>query len=130
MALHHFSALVAINENRFRVCVDRVVHFSPVTAIERDETRQDEAALRRDALIGQLAMLGGVLVLAIPEYSAVEPSIAVELGQVLDDYVIGQDRAKKVLSVVVHNHYKRLNHQTKQNDVERVHARFAEYAIT
>ena len=31
---------------------------------------------------------------------------------------IGQDHAKKVLSVAVHNHYKRLNHQTKHNDVE------------
>ena len=38
--------------------------------------------------------------------------------KVLDDYVIGQDHAKKVLSVAVHNHYKRLNHQTKHNDVE------------
>jgi len=33
-------------------------------------------------------------------------------------YVIGQSHAKKVLSVAVHNHYKRLNHQTKHNDVE------------
>jgi ATP-dependent Clp protease ATP-binding subunit ClpX len=41
-----------------------------------------------------------------------------ELRKVLDDYVIGQDHAKKVLSVAVHNHYKRLNHQTKQDDVE------------
>jgi ATP-dependent Clp protease ATP-binding subunit ClpX len=32
--------------------------------------------------------------------------------------VIDQDHAKKVLSVAVHNHYKRLNHQTKHNDVE------------
>jgi ATP-dependent Clp protease ATP-binding subunit ClpX len=32
--------------------------------------------------------------------------------------VIGQDHAKKVLSVAVHNHYKRLNHATKNNDVE------------
>ena len=32
--------------------------------------------------------------------------------------MIGQDPAKKVLSVAVHNYYKRLNHQTKQNDVE------------
>src|SRR5579885_649104 len=35
-----------------------------------------------------------------------------------DDYVIGQDHAKKVLSVAVHNHYKRLNHAQKNNDVE------------
>ena len=41
-----------------------------------------------------------------------------EIREVLDDYVIGQDHAKKVLSVAVHNHYKRLNHAQKNNDVE------------
>ena len=41
-----------------------------------------------------------------------------EIREVLDDYVIGQSHAKKVLSVAVHNHYKRLNHATKNNDVE------------
>jgi len=37
---------------------------------------------------------------------------------VLDSYVIGQGHAKRVLSVAVHNHYKRLNHASKNNDVE------------
>ena len=41
-----------------------------------------------------------------------------EIIKVLDDYVIGQSFAKKVLSVAVHNHYKRLAHASKNNDVE------------
>ena len=42
-----------------------------------------------------------------------------EICNVLDDYVISQKFAKEILSVAVHNHYKRLNHETKNNkDVE------------
>ncbi|WP_366554925.1 ATP-dependent Clp protease ATP-binding subunit ClpX [Aquibaculum sediminis] len=41
-----------------------------------------------------------------------------DICEVLDDYVIGQSHAKRVLSVAVHNHYKRLAHGQKNNDVE------------
>ncbi|MCF6443727.1 ATP-dependent Clp protease ATP-binding subunit ClpX [Nereida sp. MMG025] len=41
-----------------------------------------------------------------------------EICEVLDDYVIGQAKAKRVLSVAVHNHYKRLNHAGKGGDIE------------
>ena len=41
-----------------------------------------------------------------------------EIKEILDQYVIGQQRAKKVLSVAVYNHYKRLNYKGKKDDVE------------
>ena len=41
-----------------------------------------------------------------------------EICDVLDDYVIGQFLAKRVLSVAVHNHYKRLNYPSNSGDVE------------
>jgi ATP-dependent Clp protease ATP-binding subunit ClpX len=41
-----------------------------------------------------------------------------EICETLNDYVIGQERAKRVLSVAVHNHYKRLKHSGKSGDVE------------
>src|SRR3989449_5844381 len=41
-----------------------------------------------------------------------------EIRQILDQYVIGQDLAKKILSVAVYNHYKRLDTSVKEDDVE------------
>jgi ATP-dependent Clp protease ATP-binding subunit ClpX len=41
-----------------------------------------------------------------------------EIKEVLDDYAIGQNYAKRVLAVAVHNHYKRLAHAAKNGDVE------------
>ncbi len=42
----------------------------------------------------------------------------VEIKCILDQYVVGQDRAKKILSVAVHNHYKRIELKLDKNDVE------------
>ncbi len=44
--------------------------------------------------------------------------IPAEIKENLDDYVIGQKGAKKILSVAVYNHYKRLDTRVKQNDIE------------
>ena len=41
-----------------------------------------------------------------------------EINMILDEYVIGQDKAKKILSVAVYNHYKRLEQGIKNTDVE------------
>ena len=41
-----------------------------------------------------------------------------EIKNILDEYVVGQDRAKKVLSVAVHNHYKRIESRVQMDDVE------------
>ncbi|MBX7115668.1 MAG: ATP-dependent Clp protease ATP-binding subunit ClpX [Myxococcaceae bacterium] len=41
-----------------------------------------------------------------------------EIKSILDEYVIGQERAKKVLSVAVHNHYKRIESRVQMDDVE------------
>ncbi len=43
-----------------------------------------------------------------------------EINKVLDDYVIGQEQAKKILSVAVYNHYKRLNASQNEDDIELV----------
>jgi len=42
----------------------------------------------------------------------------VEIKKILDHYVIGQERAKKILSVAVHNHYKRISPKTEADDIE------------
>ncbi len=50
--------------------------------------------------------------------SSVGVPAPIEICDVLDDYVIGQVKAKRVLSVAVHNHFKRLEHVPKDDDVE------------
>ena len=44
--------------------------------------------------------------------------VPVDINQSLDDYVIGQERAKRILSVAVYNHYKRLNNRSGKEDIE------------
>jgi ATP-dependent Clp protease ATP-binding subunit ClpX len=41
-----------------------------------------------------------------------------DIRRILDEYVIGQDRAKKILSVAVHNHYKRIDHKSASDEIE------------
>ena len=41
-----------------------------------------------------------------------------DIKRILDEYVIGQDRAKKILSVAVHNHYKRIDHKSSSDEIE------------
>ncbi|MGO7223741.1 ATP-binding protein, partial [Rhizobium ruizarguesonis] len=41
-----------------------------------------------------------------------------DIIKVLDEYVLGQRQAKKILSVAVHNHYQRLAHASKNGEVE------------
>ena len=43
-----------------------------------------------------------------------------EIKEVLDQYVVGQDRAKKALAVSVYNHYKRVNHQGVMDEVDPI----------
>ena len=48
----------------------------------------------------------------------VEMLVPAEIKKVLDDYVIGQEEAKKTLSVAVYNHYKRINSESALDDIE------------
>jgi ATP-dependent Clp protease ATP-binding subunit ClpX len=53
-----------------------------------------------------------------PQQTALPTLTPHEIKETLDQYVIGQEDAKKALSVAVYNHYKRVNHQGMLDDVE------------
>ena len=53
-----------------------------------------------------------------PSFGPVKLPAPAEMKKILDEYVIGQERAKRALSVAVYNHYKRINRKQSRNDVE------------
>ena len=55
---------------------------------------------------------------AISDLETLESLKPAEIKEILDQYVIGQDEAKKALAVAVYNHYKRINHIEDESDVE------------
>jgi ATP-dependent Clp protease ATP-binding subunit ClpX len=69
---------------------------------------------------------------AAPESAATKPAFRLvkpsEIKKVLDEHVIGQDHAKKVLSVAVYNHYKRLNFEANQSNPAEAAALPAEFS--
>lgn len=75
--------------NGINIC-DECVEICREQLLDAEEKPQDEVALKK-------------------------PS---EIKAELDKYIVGQDKAKKVLSVAVYNHYKRINNLKKENDVE------------
>jgi ATP-dependent Clp protease ATP-binding subunit ClpX len=62
----------------------------------------------REEIRGEQSSKGGADDLPVPQ----------EINQILDEYVIGQAQAKRILSVAVYNHYKRLKNQNKNDEVE------------
>lgn len=82
-------------------------HICDSCAVQAEKIVRDELAFKQ----GSNATSGA------PKESLILKK-PVEIKQFLDEYVIGQDDAKKVLSVAVYNHYKRINHPSKQDDVE------------
>ena len=75
--------------NGINIC-DECVEICREQLLDAEEKPQDEVALKK-------------------------PS---EIKAELDKYIVGQDKAKKVLSVAVYNHYKRINNLKKEDDVE------------
>lgn len=55
---------------------------------------------------------------SVPTSEKAELPVPREIHAILDEYVIGQTRAKKILSVAVYNHYKRLRSHVKTDDIE------------
>jgi ATP-dependent Clp protease ATP-binding subunit ClpX len=79
----------------------------------------DSCAVQAEKIVrDELAFKHGSTGTTVAQKEALYLKKPVEIKQFLDEYVIGQDEAKKVLSVAVYNHYKRINNPTKQDDVE------------
>src|SRR3954451_2734294 len=105
---HHVASLIAGPPGVY-ICNECIEICNSI--LQEEQRRAPESAARAQGAAGQAAAAG------TPRRSsaAIDASgrrlpTPIELARKLDEYVIGQQRAKKVLSVAVYNHYNRLRH--------------------